>query len=153
MQHMTKVLASIGALLSLYALYVENRTHEDDEFVALCDIDRIGASCSQVFQLPQGRLLSYIGLIPEEHALDVPNAALGFCFYLLMLASEIVTIPAMVIQLAVLMAFSSSVFLAYILATIRELCVLCLTTHVINSCLLYIYILRGGKGAGKEKTH
>lgn len=42
--------ASLGLLLSLYALYVEHKTTllKDDpteEFVALCDIRSLGASC------------------------------------------------------------------------------------------------------------
>lgn len=32
---------------------------------------------SNVFQLPEGRMLSYFGIVPEGSLLDVPNAALG----------------------------------------------------------------------------
>ena len=32
---------------------------------------------SNVFQLPEGRMLSYFGIVPEGSILDVPNAALG----------------------------------------------------------------------------
>jgi preprotein translocase subunit Sss1 len=40
--------AMMGVILSSYALYVEHKmAHKPDEeeFVALCDIDAIGASC------------------------------------------------------------------------------------------------------------
>ena len=42
------VLASLGLVLSLYAVYVEHKMEhldENEEFTALCDIDAIGASC------------------------------------------------------------------------------------------------------------
>jgi hypothetical protein len=42
------LLASIGLMLSLYAVYVEYKVHHlaaDEEFVALCDIDALQASC------------------------------------------------------------------------------------------------------------
>jgi len=32
---------------------------------------------SKVFQLPEGRMLTYFGIVPEDSLLDVPNAALG----------------------------------------------------------------------------
>ena len=32
---------------------------------------------SNVFQLPEGRMLTYFGIVPEGSLLDVPNAALG----------------------------------------------------------------------------
>ena len=44
-----RTLCIIGIILSSYALYVEHRTshqeNEEEEFVALCDIEVIGASC------------------------------------------------------------------------------------------------------------
>jgi hypothetical protein len=41
-------LAVVGVMLSCYALYVEHKVGhlpEDEEFLALCDIKQIGASC------------------------------------------------------------------------------------------------------------
>ena len=46
-------LATAGLILSLYALYVESKLHDEDleeEFVALCDIEAIGASCRCVYK-------------------------------------------------------------------------------------------------------
>lgn len=47
------ILSSLGLVLSLYAVYVEykvehlhdNPDDEEEEFIALCDIKAIGASC------------------------------------------------------------------------------------------------------------
>ena len=81
------ILAAIGLALSLYALHVEH-THaaleaareagtmaeEFEEYKSLCDIEALGASCSATFALPEGRMLSYFGLVAEKSPLDVPNA-------------------------------------------------------------------------------
>eukprot|EP00545_Synedropsis_sp_CCMP1620_P014690 CAMPEP_0119005640 /NCGR_PEP_ID=MMETSP1176-20130426/1845_1 /TAXON_ID=265551 /ORGANISM="Synedropsis recta cf, Strain CCMP1620" /LENGTH=131 /DNA_ID=CAMNT_0006957475 /DNA_START=11 /DNA_END=403 /DNA_ORIENTATION=- len=121
-------LAIAGIVLSFYALYVEHKVeHKDEleeEFKALCDIEAIGASCSAVFQLPQGHLMSYLGIVPEGHLLDVPNAALGALYYTYQLLGRGV-FPHHLTLFAALAAMSSSVFLAYHLTLIRELCLLC----------------------------
>jgi hypothetical protein len=91
---------------------------------------------STVFTLPVGRLLSYFGVVPHGHVLDIPNAALGVIYYtwhiLLSDVSQLLT-SAMTI-----LAFLSTVFLAYQLTFIlHELCILCWSTHVINTWLMY----------------
>eukprot|EP00339_Tiarina_fusa_P008251 CAMPEP_0116998542 /NCGR_PEP_ID=MMETSP0472-20121206/1575_1 /TAXON_ID=693140 ORGANISM="Tiarina fusus, Strain LIS" /NCGR_SAMPLE_ID=MMETSP0472 /ASSEMBLY_ACC=CAM_ASM_000603 /LENGTH=90 /DNA_ID=CAMNT_0004697721 /DNA_START=39 /DNA_END=308 /DNA_ORIENTATION=+ len=76
--------AVVGVILSMYAVYVEHKVaHKppEEEFQSLCDIEEIGASCSAVFQLPEGRMLSYFGIVPDGHMLDVPNAVLGVLYY------------------------------------------------------------------------
>ena len=93
-------------------------------------------SCSTVFGLPVGHLVSYFGIVPQGHALDVPNAVLGVLFYIwqLLLADTFPTLNKGITTVA----FLSSVFLAYQLTfVIVELCVLCWSTHVINTILLY----------------
>jgi vitamin-K-epoxide reductase (warfarin-sensitive) len=132
-------LSTAGLVLSLYAVFVEYKMEskpEEEVFTALCDIDAIGASCSTVFTLPVGRLLSYFGVVPHGHVLDIPNAALGVIYYtwhiLLSDVSQLLT-SAMTI-----LAFLSTVFLAYQLTFIlHELCILCWSTHVINTWLMY----------------
>jgi vitamin-K-epoxide reductase (warfarin-sensitive) len=89
--------------------------------------------------MPVGKMLSYFGIVPAGHFLDVPNAALGILYYLwqLFLGSS-PYVPAELTQVITGAAFLSSVFLAYQLTfVIVELCVLCWSTHVINSILLY----------------
>mmetsp|Transcript_26312 Transcript_26312/g.32434 ORF Transcript_26312/g.32434 Transcript_26312/m.32434 type:complete len:190 (+) Transcript_26312:32-601(+) len=160
----TRVLCLIGILLSSYALYVEYKTSvnhrredegvEIEEFQALCDIEAIGASCSSVFSLPEGRLLSYFSIVPNEHFLDVPNAALGFFYYTAVLLIEqffyrkygygcidFVSMPQITVAFNSA-AMSSSIFLAIKLIQLKELCVLCWTTHLINSLLLVHYTRR-----------
>ena len=69
-----------GAILSLYALYVESK-HEDEEFVALCDIELINASCRYALyyttrcissQFFPALFLSIFCSSPIFHILSVP---------------------------------------------------------------------------------
>jgi uncharacterized membrane protein len=168
MQHspsiFTRFLSTIGIILSLYALYVEHKsshpTYTDgivDEFQALCDIEAIGASCSQVFSLPEGRMLSYFGIVPEGSALDVPNAALGLSYYSIIFLSESFFAKTDFIKATTVCvncaAMSSSIFLATKLIQLGELCILCWTTHLLNALLLVYYSrLLMKKDAGRAKA-
>jgi len=136
--------------LSLYAFYVEHKTSNptytdgiEDEFQALCDIESIGASCSQVFSLPEGRMLSYFGIVPDGSVLDVPNAALGLTYYtIIFLAESLLAKTDLVKTMTVCIncaAMTSSVFLATKLIQLGELCLLCWTTHLLNLLLLVHY--------------
>jgi uncharacterized membrane protein len=79
-------------------------------------------------------MLSYFGIIPDGHVLDVPNAALGLAFYLVWLL-VMPKLPKQLTFVITSLAMASSVFLAIQLMILRELCILCWSTHVINSRL------------------
>lgn len=100
---------------------------------------------SQVFVLPVGHLMSYLGIVPKGHFLDVPNAALGILYYswvLLTTGSKNTFVRTLTIPMA-LAAFGSTVILAYQLTfVVLELCILCWSTHVINTLLLYKIVLK-----------
>ena len=104
-------------------------------------------SCSKTFSLPQGKLLSYFGIIPHDHILDVPNALLGLCYYTILIILEngntsIFHYAESMMMGLVVISFMTSVYLAYTLTVLNELCVLCWTTHVINTALLVYYVRR-----------
>jgi uncharacterized membrane protein len=150
----TRALSIVGIILSCYALYVEYKTSHptvtedgiEEEFQALCDIESIGASCSQVFALPEGKMMSYFGIVPKDSAMDVPNAALGLLYYTFIFCSEqFLTRTDLIKYLTFALncaAMSSSIFLAVKLIQLGELCVLCWTTHLLNSLLLIYYFNR-----------
>ena len=164
------ILAAIGLALSLYALHVEHTqaaleaakeaasadgsmmAEEFEEYKSLCDIEALGASCSATFALPEGRMLSYFGLVAEKSPLDVANAVLGALYYTyVMLYSMQITssiFPLGLTFFANTMAMASSVFLAYKLLVLKKLCLLCWTTHVLNFSLIVYYgrKLFGAKG-------
>jgi uncharacterized membrane protein len=103
---------------------------------------------SVVFTLPEGRLLSYFGLVPKEHFLDVPNAALGVVLYTYRLLLE-KTFPPLT-KILTVSAFASTVFLAYQLTfVLNDLCLLCWSIHVINTTIMY-KMVKGG--SSKVKT-
>ncbi|OEU22238.1 hypothetical protein FRACYDRAFT_267199 [Fragilariopsis cylindrus CCMP1102] len=135
----TAPFAILGCILSAYALYVEHKVAnkpEEEEFSAFCDIELIGASCSNVFQLPEGRMLTYFNIVPKGSILDVPNAALGLLFYSYWLFL-MPTLPNVLTVIVSSMAMASSVFLAIKLVMLNELCILCWSTHAINSRIFW----------------
>jgi uncharacterized membrane protein len=91
--------------------------------------------CSNVFQLPEGRMLSYFGIVPQGSILDVPNAALGWIYYTIWLVAIPKLPSARLVFLMASMAMASSVWLAVQLLRLHELCLLCWSTHVINARL------------------
>jgi hypothetical protein len=93
-------------------------------------------SDSSVFQLPEGRMLSYFGIVPHDSLLDVPNAALGVLYYLFWLLLSPL-FPKEITFVVASLAMSSSVFLAIKLLILKELCILCWSTHLINSRLVW----------------
>eukprot|EP00804_Cyclotella_cryptica_P027071 CCRYP_013622-RB/>CCRYP_013622-RB protein AED:0.10 eAED:0.10 QI:294/1/1/1/0.5/0.66/3/1600/175 len=150
------ILSCIGFTLSAYSVYVEYKIehrHDDnaidgEEFKALCDIESIGASCSTVFSLPEGKMLSFFGVVPSGHFLDIPNGVLGMIFYSYIFLRHITSSPLARGPLSSLfhspsnliicsLAFASSLFLGRKLYLIKEICVLCLTTHILNTTLFY----------------
>jgi len=149
------ILAAIGLVLSLYALHVEHTqatleaakeaapAEEFEEYKSLCDIEALGASCSATFALPEGRMLSYFGLVEEKSPLDVPNALLGSLYYtyVVLYSMQITSsiFPLGLTFFANSMAMASSVFLAYKLLVLKKLCLLCWTTHVLNLSLIVYY--------------
>lgn len=163
------VLAIIGFILSAYSVYVEHRIeHKDEspdggeEFQALCDIEAIGASCSAVFSLPEGKMLSFFGLVPKGHAFDIPNGVLGMLFYTYVFLRSVDKYPR---GMSILftstfnliissLAISSSIFLGRKLYIIQELCIVCVSTHIINTTA-WIRAIREAFGSSQktEKIH
>jgi uncharacterized membrane protein len=157
--------AAVGLVLSTYALYVEYRMEQNHHgepapFTALCDIAAIGASCSKVFGLPVGHLLSYLKLVPKGSVLDLPNAALGVLHYtyLLLVAPAAEAAGSggnralrLLTSVAVASAFASTVYLAYQLTfVVHDLCVLCWSVHVINAYIGYDHFFRRSGGSGSS---
>jgi len=155
-------LATIGLLLSAYSIYVEkevehaNNDPDGEGFQALCDIEAIGASCSTVFSLPEGKMLSYFGLVPQGHFLDVPNGFLGILFYSYTLVRHYtgkqLLFTSSVNMVISSLAIASSAFLARKLYVIREMCVVCITTHFINTTLWIRGMREGLSETQKRKS-
>lgn len=106
-------------------------------------------------------MLSFFKIVPEGHYMDIPNGALGILFYTYTILRYMMmdnkknhqpfvlftfTINLMISTLAI----ASSLFLARKLYMIRELCVVCVTTHIINTAL-WIRAVCGSKKTVKIK--
>jgi uncharacterized membrane protein len=87
-------------------------------------------------------MLSYFGIVPIGHVLDIPNGILGMIYYayIFMRCASFDSSPLFHPWLNFLissLAMASSLFLGRKLFILKEICVVCLTTHAINSTLFY----------------
>jgi len=133
-------LTFLGLFLSIYALNVEIQSHKDKSYHALCDSSSGWYSCTQVFNSPPGHLLSYWNLVSTNSILNIPNAALGVIFYTAMLISQ-TSFPSMIWlqQSMSTMAVLASIYLLYVLVfVLKDICLVCLATHLINFSLATI---------------
>lgn len=108
---------------------------------------------SAVFELPEGHLLSYFGLVERHSDFDIPNALIGCVYYMYMLFFKFY-FPPVLTKFACTMAFMTTVFLAYQLTfVVPELCLVCWTTHVLNTLLWYNVMFGKTKSrVNKQKT-
>ena len=102
-------------------------------------------------------MLSFFGLVPKDSALDIPNGVLGMLFYIYVFIrcnlkkSKVILLDRRVNAVICSLALASSIFLARKLYIIKEICVVCLTTHVINTTVFCRAVLEVMK-KGKEKV-
>lgn len=97
--------------------------------------------------------MSYFGLVERHSDLDIPNALIGVLYYTYMLVLR-GYVPSLTTKLAASMAFLTTIFLAYHLTfTVKELCLVCWTTHVLNTLLWYnvMFTSSGGKQSVVKK--
>ncbi len=135
----------LGILLSLYAVYVEHKSHADHSYEALCDINAT-FSCSKVFSSEYGRLLSYWGLVEANSPLDRPNAEYGAILYTTMfLFMKVIRFSFSDDLLLLMSVFSllSSVYLGYILYfVLKDACIVCISTYIVNICMFIAIVGR-----------
>ena len=111
---------------------------------------------SAVFALPEGKMLSYFNIVPEDSFFDVPNGVIGLVYYLFSVTRESLVAKENLfwnkVQIfASSLSMMSSIFLAIRLAQLKELCVVCLSSHVINTSLFVIFFSR--ITAAKQKRY
>ncbi|KAH0955839.1 hypothetical protein HN011_005554 [Eciton burchellii] len=127
----------IGIALSYYAYAVKTNKEQDDSYEALCDISE-NISCTKVFMSEYGK---GFGLIPKNCVLYQPNFVYGFIFYSLT-AFLSVSSNSYSMVIVVLGIFSNllSVYLAYILYKINDICVVCVLTYIVNAAIMIFAI-------------
>ncbi|KOC66114.1 Vitamin K epoxide reductase complex subunit 1-like protein 1 [Habropoda laboriosa] len=128
----------LGLAVSCYAYYVELATEEDDSYEAMCDISE-HISCTKAFSSEYGK---GFGIIPETSILYAPNPVYGLIFYaliaLLSMSNRYIT-SAMVVTLGILANFGT-IYLAYILYILNNICVVCVSTYIINAAILILSV-------------
>jgi vitamin-K-epoxide reductase (warfarin-sensitive) len=135
---------------------VETLKHGDSSYTPLCDVSE-SISCSRAFLSKYGKGFGLIGsLLGEDSILNLPNAVFGIIFYPsvsligLMKSAQLETV-------AVLLALGSSacsVYLMYALYVLRDFCIVCVMTYVVNFLLVPVTWARiqklNSKGDKKE---
>ncbi|XP_066840300.1 vitamin K epoxide reductase complex subunit 1-like protein 1 [Anser cygnoides] len=135
------VLCAAGLALSLYALHVERAHARDPTYRAACDLGP-AVSCTRVFASRWGRGLGLVeGLLGRDSAANVPNSAVGLLFYLLqgLLGAVPGTAASATLLATSAASVATSLYLAAVLAFgLRDLCLVCLATYVLNALLLFL---------------
>ena len=157
------LLALTGVCVAGYALYIEFATHEAERTgvpaTFFCDQLVSWMSCSRALTGPYGKVLSLWGLVAKGGAFDVPNSAIGLCFYLLALAPWDRLGPAGgdAFMVAALASLAFSAYLAYVLRYIlHEFCIICVTSYCVNALLFFsagAFTLRMHARAEKAAMH
>jgi uncharacterized membrane protein len=113
-------------------------------------------------------MLSFFGLVPSGHVLDVPNGVLGMLFYAYTIVGYFIVakgkqrkhqgvifslFSSSIVLVISSLALASSVFLGMKLYEIRELCVVCVSTHVINATLWIRAMMEFGNARHRAKIN
>ncbi|EZA49048.1 hypothetical protein DMN91_009537 [Ooceraea biroi] len=129
----------IGIALSYYAYVVETRKEQDDSYEAMCDISE-NISCTKVFMSEYGK---GFGLIPKNYwIIYQPNSIYGLIFYALLAilsTSNNYNYSAIVVVLGIVSNILS-VYLAYILYKFNDVCIVCVSTYIVNAAIMFFAI-------------
>ena len=148
----------VGLALSLYAIYVEMKKSEDASFNAMCDISET-MSCSKVFLSEQGKIWSWLGIIPKDSILDQPNAVYGVGFYIMVMILDSIDemnkgANSMLMALGTA-GIALSAFLAKILVyDLQDTCLVCMGSYVCNTIVFFGALGRWRRGGlNKQLSH
>ncbi|XP_011632153.1 vitamin K epoxide reductase complex subunit 1-like protein 1 [Pogonomyrmex barbatus] len=129
---------AIGLGLSYYAYAVETKREQDDSYTPLCDISE-HISCTKVFMTEFGK---GFGLFPKDSVFNVPNSLYGLAFYTqiaILSMSNNYTCSIVVIALGIVSNIFS-LYLAHILYLYRDICIVCVSTYIVNAVIVFLAI-------------
>ncbi|CAG9773974.1 unnamed protein product [Ceutorhynchus assimilis] len=121
----------VGLGLSLYAYTVELTMEENKGYKPYCDINP-HMSCTKAFGSEYGK---GFGIFGESSVFHKPNSFFGIVFYSMVATLCLFNSPIAVNASLVLIMFSNfaSLYFAYILYFIlKDLCLVCLGTYLVN---------------------
>ncbi|BFZ18880.1 hypothetical protein BsWGS_21919 [Bradybaena similaris] len=139
------VLCFIGLCISSFGLYIEIVKENNPNYVPFCDINSYIA-CSRALTSRYGKGFGLVDkFLSNTSILNQPNTVYGIAFYtsqaMLSLSSSSST--AVVQTVASVFANIGSIYLGYILYyIIKDFCLVCVSTYVVNFLLLIVCIFR-----------
>ncbi|KXJ29143.1 vitamin K epoxide reductase complex subunit 1 [Exaiptasia diaphana] len=149
------LLCITGLGLSIYALHVETSKVKNKDFKALCDINE-HMSCSKVFASKYGTGFGLVEpVLGKNSQLNVPNSIFGILFYTLVC---LIGFSSSKFAAFLNLAFSiascfGSLYLGYILYfVLHDVCLVCLSTYVVNALLLVLNIISFGQSTTTKKS-
>eukprot|EP01138_Halocafeteria_seosinensis_P013338 gb/GECG01013624.1/.p1 GENE.gb/GECG01013624.1/~~gb/GECG01013624.1/.p1 ORF type:complete len:164 (+),score=13.32 gb/GECG01013624.1/:1-492(+) len=136
----------LGAIISLYALYVEYMKSIDINYDALCDVNSY-IQCSKVFLSEYGHIMEKFGILSHDHPLNLPNAGFGLVFYICAFLHDEFPLPLHVRTVMMFLASALSAvfsgYLAYILTVVlQDFCIVCVSTYVITTVIFIFSFTR-----------
>ncbi|XP_008558437.1 vitamin K epoxide reductase complex subunit 1 [Microplitis demolitor] len=126
----------VGMSLSYYAYIVETTKEKDHNYMAMCDISE-HVSCTRAFMSEYGK---GFGLIPKTSIFYLPNSVYGLVFYGIVFALNIFNNYGLAVIVLILTALSnlSSIYLAWVLWVLNDICVVCISTYIVNFILVIL---------------
>jgi vitamin-K-epoxide reductase (warfarin-sensitive) len=135
---------AFGLFLSIYAIYIEHQITQNEDFVALCDINQ-EISCSKALSSDYKYIFSALNLISSDSLFNRLNCEYGILFYIFIFVAYQLSKKYPIFKTFLLLSTSFgmvlSVVLAYVMITIlKTLCLICIATYLTNLLLLLIAI-------------
>ncbi|KAK0076683.1 hypothetical protein PV325_005015 [Microctonus aethiopoides] len=124
----------VGFALSYYAYMVETAKEQDHTYEAMCDISE-HVSCTKAFMSEYGK---GFGIIEKNSIFYQPNSVYGIGYYGIVIITSIFNDYGHAVALMTLAIVSniSSIYLAWILYLLNDICVICVSTYVVNGIIL-----------------
>ncbi|AYV81228.1 MAG: putative vitamin K epoxide reductase complex subunit 1 [Harvfovirus sp.] len=136
---MISLLGLAGIIISSYAVYVEKNAHLKKKF--LCDINE-NMSCSRILTSDYSKMVEMIFKLKPKHPLNLPNTYYGILFYIIVtLYPHFQMIPFreyLFFTGSLLSMLASITLICILIFKLKELCIVCLATHLINMCIFYL---------------
>lgn len=135
MMRFTTVLGLFGLVASTYAVYLE-RNAGNEGFNPFCNLGE-GRNCLTAVTSEYSHLLRHFGVVQAGSLWDVSNAVIGLLYYGTILGYPLRPYAHFfrrnVYLVLSLFASVTSLYLGCILFfVLKDLCVVCITTHVVN---------------------
>ncbi|EDO35534.1 predicted protein [Nematostella vectensis] len=135
------MLCVAGVFLSAYALNVEVSKSNNKDYRAICDISE-KISCSKVFSSKYGTGFGLVEpIFGKDSTLNVPNSIFGIMFYTMvfLLGFSRSKLAAQLSVFSAVLSCLGSVYLGCILYfVLQDVCIICISTYVVNACLLVV---------------